>query len=64
MNLHTSDDFNKTFTYPAVIDMLGRFNLEIELETVANLSIVPRDCHATVDKNRDSTPREDIVTNG
>ena len=64
MNLHTSDDFNQTFSYPAVIDMLGRFNLEIELETVAALTIVPRHCHATPDKNRNNPTRENIVTEG
>ena len=62
MNLHESNDFNQTFSYPAVIDMLERFNLEIELDTVADLFIIPQNCHATPDVNRHNSIREEIVT--
>ena len=43
--------------------MSERFNLEIELDTFSDLFIVPQNCHATPDSNRDNFLREDILTN-
>ncbi|XP_066935861.1 ZP domain-containing protein-like [Clytia hemisphaerica] len=64
MNLHKSSNFNESLTYPAVIDRLGRFNLELEIDTVANLYIIPRDCHGTSTSDRDGVNQEAIVTDG
>jgi len=64
MNLHENSKFNKTLKYPAVIDRLGRFNLEIEIDTVADLSIIPRNCYGTSTSNRDDVIREALVTDG
>jgi len=64
MNLHKSSNFNESLGYPAVIDRLGRFNLELEIDTVANLYIIPRDCHGTSTSDRDDVIREAIVTDG
>ncbi|XP_066929140.1 ZP domain-containing protein-like [Clytia hemisphaerica] len=64
INLHKSSNFNESLTYPAVIDRLGRFNLELEIDTVANLYIIPRDCHGTSTSDRDDVIREAIVTDG
>ncbi|XP_066925397.1 ZP domain-containing protein-like [Clytia hemisphaerica] len=64
MNLHEDAKFNASLKYPAVIDRLGRFNLEIELNTVADLFIMPRNCYGTSTSNRDDAIREDLITDG
>uniref|UniRef100_A0A7M5WR78 ZP domain-containing protein n=1 Tax=Clytia hemisphaerica TaxID=252671 RepID=A0A7M5WR78_9CNID len=64
MNLHKDSNFNKSLQYPAVIDRLGRFNLELEIDTVAELSIIPRNCHGTLTSSRDDGIREDLITDG
>ncbi|XP_066933616.1 ZP domain-containing protein-like [Clytia hemisphaerica] len=64
MNLHSDSEFAGSLGYPAVIDTLGRFNLELEIDTVANLYIIPRNCYGTSTSNRDDAIREALVTDG
>ena len=62
MNLYKSQRFNQKFKYPAVLDMIKRFNLEIELESAADLSIIPQSCHVTPGADRANLVRENILT--
>ena len=61
MNLHKSSKFDKVMIYPAVIDLLGRFNLEVQVDALSDLFIIPQNCHVTPDSNQDNVIREDIV---
>ncbi|XP_066925398.1 uromodulin-like [Clytia hemisphaerica] len=62
INLYKSSEFNQKFMYPAVLDMIDRFNLEIELESAADLFIVPQSCYVTPGTDRTNLIRENIFT--